>query len=79
MSTDYNVACRKCKVTHHFGQVMAGQFSVGWGSGDKEGANTIMKFLDKHMFHDKDILNVFINESENIPNIYQDVTKSPIR
>ena len=56
MSTDYIAACRTCEVQKHLGQQMAGRRSLGYGSGDADGADSVLAFLFEHAGCDGDLV-----------------------
>jgi len=50
MSTDYDAACLDCKEAIHLGQIMAGNYSFGYGTGDEETAGLTLKWIvEKHL------------------------------
>lgn len=48
MSTDFAAVCHTCRLTLHLGQRMADVYSFGYGSNDKEGADFVLRWLERH-------------------------------
>lgn len=62
MSTNFDVACYDCEVSHHLGQRMANSCSFGYGTGDVKGAAQAAEFIHDHLGHTLVIL-----ETDQVP------------
>jgi len=74
MSTDYSIGCRQCKKERHFGQIMAGRWSFGFGSGDRKAEEATFAFIEEHYTCDEG--QYIINNSQaDIFDNFEDVTR----
>ena len=51
MSIDYCLVCYSCHMEIHLGQFMAGKWSFGFGTGDRQGDALAGEFIMEHASH----------------------------